>query len=129
MKIGFIVEGDGDRAAVESVARKLLPGVRIHTVRLGGKAALPTAYTSVIELLRKGYDHVFIVFDADTTDGKVAAAQRRTVEASLREHKLDERTTVVAATPTVEEWLTSRNGHDRGVAAFEAALTSLTGAK
>src|SRR5688572_8933187 len=95
MKIGFIVEGDTDKAIVETLARRILPrGTRLHTVRLGSKIALPTAYTSVIEFLRKDYDHVWIIFDADTTEESLISAERAEVEASLRKYGLHDRTTV-----------------------------------
>lgn len=106
MRIGFIVEGDPDKAVVEALARRVLPaGVEFHTVRLGGKAALPMAYTSVLTLLAKSYDHVVVLFDTDSTLPESNAQQKEQVEESLREHGVADRTSVCPAVPTVRDWI------------------------
>jgi hypothetical protein len=106
MKLGFLVEGDTDRLVVEAIARRILPrGISFHTVRVGGKAALMSAYTSAIVLLSKGYDHVILIFDADTQDPESVVKQQVAIETTLVDHHLQEKVTVVAAIPTVTAWL------------------------
>lgn len=106
MKIGFIVEGDTDKTVVEAIARKLLPStMTFHTVRLGGKAALPTAFTSVIVILSKGYDHVVLLFDADTTQEELVERQKQEVEASLARHGVASHCTVCPVVRSIADWL------------------------
>ena len=105
--IAFIVEGLSDKVVVETLARRLLPpGVAYHTVPLGGKAALPTAYVTVLELLHNGFEHVFILFDSDSTrrsdieDGVYEVAQ------TLGEHRISpELVTICPVVPEIETWL------------------------
>ncbi|HFD40459.1 MAG TPA: hypothetical protein ENJ31_11510 [Anaerolineae bacterium] len=105
-KLGFIVEGDTDRIIVESFAQRLLPeGWRFHTVRLGGKAALPWAYTTVLMFLEEGYEHVIIVFDTDSLDEMEIARQKWEVVSTLEAHQVAHQTTVCPAVPVIEAWL------------------------
>lgn len=106
MRFGFIVEGDTDKAIAETLIRRMLPSsIQLHTVRLGGKIALPSAYTTVALFLDRGHEHVFILFDTDSTIASVIARQRREVEAPLREHHLLDRAAVCPVVPTIEAWL------------------------
>ena len=105
-KLGFVVEGDRDRAILEALTRRLLPtGFQTHFVRLGGKAALPWAYTTVLDFLQKGYSHVFIVFDADTSDPAQVSRQREESLSILRRHGLAEHVSLCIAVPEIEAWL------------------------
>lgn len=105
-KLGFVVEGDTDRAILEALTRRLLPErFQTHFVRLGGKAALPWAYTTVLDFLQKGYSHVFIVFDADTSDPAQVRRQREENLAILRRHGLAEHVSLCIAVPEIEAWL------------------------
>src|SRR5688572_12416467 len=128
MKIAFFVEGNQERAAVEQVARRLLPrGVKMHVVRLGGKAALGTAYTSVPEMLAKGYEHVFIIVNAATPQD--AATDVRQVDSTLREYGLTDRATVLPAIPDLSAWLNAEADADAtGLNALKSKLASLTAA-
>lgn len=106
MKLGFIVEGTADKQIVEALARRLLPvGVKFHTVRLGGIVAIPTAYTTVLLMRSKGYDHVTLVFDADSSIPASVATKKRYVEAPLAEHHVSDVTTVCPAVPQIEGWI------------------------
>ena len=130
MKIGFLVEGNGDKAAVEAVARRLLPrGVRFHTIRLGGKPALGTAYTSVFDLLGMGYDHVVILINALSSDERTAGDDRIRVESGLAEHRLQEHATVIVAVPDTAAW--TKEGAAEANASlkrFASVLSRLTSA-
>lgn len=105
-KIGFIVEGDFDKEVVETLAVRLL-GDRFHphTIRLGGKAALPWVWSTVLDLQARGYSHVIIVFDADVSIESEAERQRREVEMNLQQHGAARNTSVCLAAPTIEAWL------------------------
>jgi hypothetical protein len=110
-KIGFIVEGDTDKTIVESLARKIFgPKFHVHAVRRGGKAALTWAYTSALVLLEdKGYAHVIVVADADTTDPDDVERQRRRLEGIMSEHHLGpDVVTVCMAVPVIDAWLLAR---------------------
>ncbi len=106
LRLGFIVEGNSDRVVVEWIARELLPlETHIRTVRLGSHAALPSAYTSVLTFVSKGYDQVVLVYDSDTTLPDAVSEQQRTAELSLNEHGLLDRVSVCPAVPEIEAWL------------------------
>lgn len=108
-KIGFIVEGNTDRQIVEAMARQVL-GERflISTVRLGGLAALPWAYTTVFKFIEKGYSKIILVLDANSVDPEEIAEKKHRVEQSFREHALEERIEVCFATPVIESWLLAK---------------------
>ena len=91
----------------------MFPNTVVKTVRLGGKAALPTAHTTAALFLEQGFDHVFIVFDADTTDQQESESQRLAIEETLAEHGLSGRVTVIPVVPTIHVWLSPRHRHDR----------------
>src|SRR5208283_4726955 len=103
MKLGLIVEGDWDKVIAESLAKRVLPpSVHVQTVRLGGKAALTTAYTTVFTFLSRGYEHAVLLFDADSSIAEVVAERRRRVEASLVEHHVSDRATAIPVVPVIE---------------------------
>jgi 5S rRNA maturation endonuclease (ribonuclease M5) len=105
-KIGFIVEGDFDKEVIDTLAARLL-GDRFHThtIRLGGKAALPWVWSTVLDLQARDYSHVIILFDADTSIESEVERQRREVEMDLRQHSAARNTSLCIATPTIEAWL------------------------
>lgn len=106
LRLGFIVEGDSDRIVVEWIARRLLPPeAQVRTIRLGSRAALPTAFTSVLTFFAKDYDQVIVVFDSDSTLTEVVAEQQRDVELSLCERGLLHRVSVCPAVPEIEAWI------------------------
>src|SRR6202035_3623645 len=100
MKLGFIVKGTREKQIVEALARRLLPAeTGIHTVRLGGIIAIPGAYTSVLILRSKGYDHVTLVFDAESALPRAIAERKRFIQAPLLDHHAGDVTTVCVAVP------------------------------
>jgi hypothetical protein len=104
--LGFIVEGDADRAVVEALAGRLLHGRwHFYTVRIGGKAALPSAHWTAALFFEKGYERVVLVFDVDSNDPADYAAQKQEVEESLRSHHVGDGTSVCPALPSVWTWL------------------------
>jgi len=107
-KLGFIVEGDFDKEVIETLAVRLL-GARfhVHTVRLGGKAALPWVWSTVLDLQARDYSHVIILFDADVSSESEVERQRREVELNLQQHGAAQNTSVCLAVPTIEAWLLS----------------------
>ena len=112
-KIGFVVEGEVDKAFVEELARRVLSPklgqdeLRVHAVRLGSEIALPWAYSSVLMLLEeKEYQHVLVVMDADTGRRSEAERKRHRIEDMMREHHLTkDEVSVCIAVPEIEAWL------------------------
>jgi hypothetical protein len=105
-KIGFIVEGDVDRLIVEILAHRILPkGFDFHTVRLGGIAALSSAYTTVLLFLDKGYRHTILVFDTDSAIEVNYSWRVQMLEDSFETYGVLEQTTICTAVPTIEAWL------------------------
>jgi hypothetical protein len=105
-KIGFILEGDSDRIIVETLARRILSqNVGFDTVRLGGIAALPSAYTTVLLFLDNDYHHVVLVIDADSRDESEYAWRKQSVEESLQRYHVLEEVTICTAVPSIEAWL------------------------
>jgi len=107
-KIGFLVEGDVDKAVVEALASRILgPSFRPYAVRLGGEVALPWAYATVLSLLEeKHYPHVVLVLDADSTNPNEVERRQQTLQGSLARHHLGaNEVTVCLAVPSIEAWL------------------------
>ena len=107
-KLAFIVEGDTDRVVVETLARQVWSAPpKIHTVRLGGKAAVPWVWSTVLALLdEKNYDHVVILLDADSTSPDDVEVQRAAIRAQLRQHHFgEEEVSIAFAVPELEAWL------------------------
>jgi hypothetical protein len=107
-KIGFVVEGDVDKAVVETLAHRLLGDkFRAYAVRLGGSIAVRWAYSTVLTLLEeKRYPHVILVLDAGSTLEPQIERKRREIEAMLEEHRLgSEDVSVCFAVPAIEAWL------------------------
>ncbi|HYO74302.1 MAG TPA: hypothetical protein VEU33_50335 [Archangium sp.] len=115
-KLGFIVEGDFDKEVVETLAARLL-GERFHahTVRLGGKAALPWVWSTVLDLQARDYSHIIILVDADVSIESEVERQRREVEMNLQQHGAARNTWVCLAVPTLGAWLLA-NGPARSEA-------------
>jgi hypothetical protein len=107
-KIGFIVEGDVDKAVVETLARRLLgEAFRAYAVRLGGAIAVRWAYSTVLMLLEeKHYQHVVLVLDADSSIKAELDRKRREIQVMLDQHDLgSEVVSVCLAVPEIEAWL------------------------
>jgi hypothetical protein len=111
-RIGFIVEGDLDRSIVEALVLRLLAGKPFEPqfVRVGGKAAFSSAYVTALKLLDSGrYEHVIVLFDADTVEPAEIEWQRERIEVTLRQHQLGpEDVSVCVAVPAIEAWLLTR---------------------
>jgi hypothetical protein len=111
-RIGFIVEGDLDRSIVEPLALRLLAGKPFapQFIRVGGKAAFSSAYVTALKLLdRRRYEHVIVLFDADTIEPADIEWQREHIEQTLRQHQLGpEDVSVCVAVPAIEAWLLTR---------------------
>lgn len=110
-RIAFVVEGDADKAVAEALARRVwrvLPE-RMRTVRLGGRAAVPWLWETVLTLLEeKGYEHVVVLLDADdqSEDPEDAADLAADIKAALASHHIDEKkVSVFLAVPVLEAWL------------------------
>lgn len=92
-RIAFVVEGDTDKAVAEALARRvwrILPE-RMRTVRLGGRAAVPWLWETVLTLLEeKGYDHVVVLLDADEEHDHADDALDE-IKAALASHHIDEK--------------------------------------
>lgn len=112
-KIGFVVEGDIDKAVVEEIARRILSmrlnstPFKAYAVRLGGRLALRRAYSSVLALLDESeYDHVIVVLDADSARKDDVERTTRHYEDMMRAHQLtSDDVSVCLAVPTIEAWL------------------------
>lgn len=112
-KIGFIVEGDIDKAVVEEIAQRILAmrlnstPFKAYAVRLGGRLALRRAYSSVLALLDESeYDYVIVVLDADSTRNDDVERTTRQYEDMMRAHQLTQNeVSVCLAVPTIEAWL------------------------
>lgn len=116
-KIGFIVEGDIDKAVVEAIARKVLSSrlepdsLKVHAIRLGSRIALPWAYSSVLALLDEHeYQHVIIVLDADTSLRPEVERKKRRIEDMMRDHDLTpNEVSVCLVVPEIEAWLLAKH--------------------
>lgn len=135
-KLAFIVEGDLDRVVVETLARQIWSEAppKIHTVRLGGKAAVPWVWSTVLALLdEKDYDHVVIVLDADSASPDDVEVQRAAVRAQLGQHHLgEEEVSIVFAVPELEAWLIADHDEEpehNSRARFEALFGRRTPSK
>lgn len=107
-KLAFIVEGTHDMIAIEAIVERMWRNPpHAHTVRLGGKAAVPWIWSTVLMLLdEKHYDHVVIALDADTTVAEDIDDQRAAIRAQLSKHRLNEHeVSIVFAVPELEAWL------------------------
>jgi len=113
--IGFLVEGYIDKAVIEVLAERLLgAGPRaedyyFRVVSMGGKAAVPWAWSTVLAMLDEDRDqHVVLVLDADTTEPERIESQRARIEAMLADHNLEsDEVSICFAVPTIEAWLLS----------------------
>ncbi len=108
MKIGFVVEGDVDKAIVETLVPRLLgERFRAYAVRLGGSIAVRWAYSTVLTLLQeKHYPHVVLLLDADSSLKPQVDRKRREIEAMFEEHRLgSDDVSVCFAVPEIEAWL------------------------
>src|SRR5262245_20125869 len=90
-KIGFIVEGDSDKAIVEALGRRLLgKDFELFPVRLGNTIALPWAYATVLTLLEEKHcQHVILVLDADAVLERDVERKRCDIESMLIQHRLE----------------------------------------
>jgi hypothetical protein len=105
-KLAFIVEGDTDATVVRALVERIAPPrTRLGFVRAGGKIGIYSASPSVAILQGKGYDHVFVIFDADTNDPTVVREQETRIVDMLRERGLTRGISVVPVVPTIEAWL------------------------
>lgn len=124
-RLAFVVEGDLDRAVVETLARRIWGHpVHLHTVRLGGKAAVPWLWSAAMPLLdEKGYDHVIVLLDADTTSRDDIVEQEDALKAQFAQHRLrEDEVSLVLAVPEIEAWLIA----DEDAAPEEAPREKLT---
>jgi hypothetical protein len=105
-KLAFIVEGDTDAKVIRSLVERIAPArTQLGFVRAGGKIGILSAGPSVAILQGKGYDHVFVVFDADSNDPNAVREQETRVSDMLRERGLTRGVSVVPVVPTIEAWL------------------------
>ena len=101
-KVGFIVEGDRDKLIVETLSHRILPAeFDFHSVRIGGKAGLYTAYTTVLLFLDRDYQHTIIVFDKNESEDWLVPL----VEETLERYGLVDEATICPAVPAIEAWL------------------------
>ena len=105
-KVGFLVEGDHDKAFVEAFVPRIVgPDVNIHVIRIGGKAALSSTYADAIALLDQGYERVIVLVDADTTVTEEIEQQRADLADIYRRYGIEHATHVCMAVPMLESWL------------------------
>lgn len=110
LRVGFVVEGNRDRFAVEALARRVWhDALHMHTVPLGGRASVPWLWSTVMTLLdEKDYDHVVVVLDADSTSEETIEYQREVLWQQLADHRVTEdEATIILAVPELESWLLS----------------------
>jgi hypothetical protein len=126
-KIAFIVEGDVDAEILGGLVPRLVPRqTKLHFVRMGGIAGIYSSAPTVELLRSKGYDRVFIIFDADSTDERTIGSKTARLRAMFQEHGIDEGVTVIPAVPSTEAWLLADTTSPRnGVSSdAKAALAS-----
>ena len=116
-RIAFVVEGDTDKAVAEALARRvwrILPE-RMRTVRLGGRAAVPWLWETVLTLLEeKGYDHADDALDE--------------IKAALASHHIDEKSvSVFLAVPVLEAWILAGTDEQPEVPDAKQRLRKLLG--
>lgn len=110
LKVGFIVEGEHDRIVVETIAGRVLPdGATLRTVRIGGKAALGSIYSTVWAFREAAYDAVLVVFDTDADD---LESQTTRVRRDLERHGIREGVAICPASPELEAWLLAMTTDD-----------------
>jgi hypothetical protein len=106
IKLAFFVEGDSDKAFVEALAPRVLGrDVRVHVVRVGGKAAFASTFADAAQFLEAGYTAVFLVVDADTDIPAEISLQKARLAEVYRRYGLDDRVRIYMAVPMLEAWL------------------------
>ena len=130
-RIAFVVEGDTDKAVAEALAQRVwrIPPERMRTVRLGGRAAVPWLWETVLTLLEeKGYDHVVVLLDADDEDPEDADDGVAEIKAALVSHHIDEKSvSVFLAVPVLEAWILAGTDEQPEVPDAKQRLLNLLG--
>jgi hypothetical protein len=106
LKLCFLVEGDADKAFVETLVPRVLgPRVGVRVVRVGGKAAFSSTFLEAAQFLEAGYASVFILLDADTELASEVDLQKQQLADVFRRYGLDDRVQIHLAVPMLEAWL------------------------
>lgn len=107
-RLGFVVEGEADKAFVEALVPRLFRDpIRVYAVRLGGRIAIPWIYATALTLLEeKQYPHVVVLLDSDTVVPSRIEEQRQGIRSMLEQHSITSaEVTICFAVPELEVWL------------------------
>lgn len=106
-KIALFVESEVDNVIVSALVKPFLSStVDVGILNMGGKiAAFTSAYIEVIELLPKGYQHFFILFDTETTDQFQIAYYQNLIADPIKNRGLLEYVTFCPVIPNIHAWL------------------------
>ena len=106
-RLVFFVENEVDQVIVETFAKQLLaPATTVFTVTVGGKiAAFQATYIGILELLPKGYQHFFILFDTETTSATKIAYYQNLIADPIKQEGLLEYVTFCPIVPNINAWL------------------------
>ena len=107
IKIGFIVEGATDVTLITKLVTRLHPDIFMRAIYVGGKSRFYSAHIGTVAFLRKEYQHVFVLFDTDTTDSFNIEDQLRSFSQPFREYGLEKRATLIPIIPEIEAWILS----------------------
>lgn len=106
-KIAVFVEDEVDKVIISTfVPQMLSPTVTVHIISVGGKiAAFSSTYIDVMELLPKGYQHFFILFDTETTSETKIAYYQNLIADPIKKEGLLEYVTFCPIVPNINAWL------------------------
>src|SRR5215467_10763180 len=105
-KLAFLVEGDTDKAFIETLVPRVLgSSIHLRVVRVGGKAAFPSTFLEAAQFLEAGYTAIFLLVDADTEIPSEVDLDKRRLMEVFRRYGFDDRVRICMAVPMLETWL------------------------
>ncbi len=106
-KFVFVLSCEVDEVIITTLAKKLLPdSFSFHVVTVGmDTASFNASYISIIELLRKGYQHFFLLFDTNTIDENEITQTQALIAEPMKRYGLLEYVTFCPIIPNLNAWL------------------------
>jgi hypothetical protein len=106
LKLAFLVEGNRDKAFVETLVPRILGSrVQLRVVRVGGKAAFSSTFFEAAQFAEAGYASIFLLVDADTEISSEIELQKQRLVEVFRRYGLLDRVQIYMAVPMLEAWL------------------------
>lgn len=106
LKLVFLVEGDTEKAFLETLIPRVLgPKVVVRVIRVGPKVAFSSTYYEAAQFLHAGYASIFVLLDADTNIRSAIDLQKRQLVQVYRRYGLQDHVQIHFAVPMLEAWL------------------------